>query len=77
MSQESVTLHELAETCSTRERAAEAAERDMSRLRAISWLKHRVGERFSGMVTSVRDQGFMFVWTEFLWMDSSTSRNFG
>ena len=58
MSQESVTLHELAETCSTRERAAEAAERDMSRLRAISWLKHRVGERFSGMVTSVRDQGF-------------------
>ena len=58
MSQESVSLHELAENCSTRERAAEAAERDMTRLRAISWLRHRVGERFSGMVTSVRDQGF-------------------
>ena len=58
MDHESTTLHELAANCSTRERAAEAAERDMSRLRAISWLRHRVGERFSGLVTSVRDQGF-------------------
>jgi len=30
----------------------------MARLRAISWLRHRVGERFTGLVTSVRDQGF-------------------
>ncbi|OUU20114.1 MAG: ribonuclease R [Planctomycetia bacterium TMED53] len=58
LSHEDVSLHELAENCSTRERAAEAAERDMSRLRAISWLRHRVGERFPGIVTSVRDQGF-------------------
>jgi len=58
LSHENVTLHELAENCSTRERAAEAAERDMTRLRAISWLRHRVGERFPGIVTSVRDQGF-------------------
>ncbi len=54
----SASLLELAETCSSRERAAESAERDMSRLRAISWLRHRVGERFTGIVTSVRDQGF-------------------
>jgi ribonuclease R len=52
------SLLEMAETCSTRERTAEAAERDMARLRAISWLRHRVGERFTGIVTSVRNQGF-------------------
>ena len=54
----SVSLLEVGETCSTRERAAESAERDMTRSRAISWLRHRVGERFTGLVTSVRDQGF-------------------
>ena len=58
LGQESVTLMELGESCSTRERAAESAERDMTRLRAISWLRHRVGERFPGIVTAVRDQGF-------------------
>ncbi len=55
---ESAALLELGETCSTRERSAESAEREMARLRAISWLRHRVGERFTGLVTSVRDQGF-------------------
>ncbi|MDE0959914.1 MAG: ribonuclease R [Planctomycetota bacterium] len=55
---DSASLLELAESCSTRERSAESAERDMSRLRAISWLGHRVGERFTGIVTSVREQGF-------------------
>ncbi len=52
------SLLELSESCSTRERAAESAERDMTRSRAISWLRHRVGERFTGIVTAVRDQGF-------------------
>ena len=58
METDSASLLELAESCSTRERTAESAERDMARLRAISWLRHRVGERFTGIVTSVREQGF-------------------
>lgn len=53
-----VSLEELAEHCSLREREAEEAEREMKKLRAISWLSRRVGERFSGIVSSVSDHGF-------------------
>ncbi len=47
-----------AEHSSAGERNAEMAEREMSKLRAISWLRHRVGERFTGVVSAVRDNGF-------------------
>jgi len=54
----SASLQELAEHCSTKEREAEDAEREMKKLRAISWLCQRVGERFTGLISSVSDHGF-------------------
>jgi len=47
-----------ADHLSDRERNAEDAEREMSKLRAISWLRYRVGERFSGVISAVRESGF-------------------
>ena len=54
------------EHCSERERNAEDAEREMSKMRAISFLRHRVGERFTGVIAAVRDQGFFVRLDEFL-----------
>ena len=51
-------LDQMAEHCSKTERKAEEAEREMSKLRAISWLHLREGENFTGIVTAVFDFGF-------------------
>lgn len=51
-------LEQMAEYCSKTERQAEEAEREMSKLRAISWLHYREGEHFTGIVTAVFDYGF-------------------
>lgn len=51
-------LGRLARHCTDTERNAEEAEREMNKLRAISWLARRVGERFVGVITSVLDYGF-------------------
>lgn len=52
------SLETQAEHCSSLERNAEEAEREMSKLRAISWLVHRTGEQFTGVISTVRDNGF-------------------
>ncbi|MHC4935304.1 MAG: ribonuclease R [Planctomycetota bacterium] len=55
-----------ADHSSERERAAEDAERDMQKLRAISFIRHRVGDRLPGVVAAVRDHGFFVSLDEFL-----------
>ncbi len=52
------SLEEVAAHCSQRERAAEDAEREMTKLRVISWLRDRVGERFKGTIAAVLEFGF-------------------
>ena len=51
-------LGAVAEHCTLREQRAEEAEREMNKLRAIAWLAHRVGERFTGVITTALDYGF-------------------
>ncbi|MFQ5654051.1 MAG: ribonuclease R [Planctomycetota bacterium] len=51
-------LDEIAQRCSRSERKAEAAEREMVKLRAIAWLARRVGERFTGVISRVSEYGF-------------------
>jgi len=55
-----------AEHASSMERNAEEAEREMSKLRAISWLRLRIGERFAGVISAVRDNGFYVRLDDFL-----------
>ncbi len=50
-------LTELAAWCSTREREAEAAEREVLEWRKVAWLAGREGERFRGVVTAVAPFG--------------------
>ncbi|MGE3164714.1 MAG: ribonuclease R family protein [Planctomycetota bacterium] len=52
------SLEALARHCSDRARAAEEAERELTRLRSIHWLRDFVGETFPGVVISVADFGF-------------------
>ncbi|MCA8960237.1 MAG: ribonuclease R [Planctomycetes bacterium] len=56
--EQSDALEEVAAHCSERERAAEDAEREMSKLRVISWLRRRIGERFDGIISAVLEFGF-------------------
>ena len=51
---------------SERERTAENAEREMSKMRAISFLRLRIGERFTGVIAAVREHGFFVRLDEFL-----------
>ncbi|MEM7263579.1 MAG: VacB/RNase II family 3'-5' exoribonuclease, partial [Planctomycetota bacterium] len=51
-------LEDIAGLCSRRERQAEEAEREMTKLRVISWLRRHIGERFTGIVTGVLEYGF-------------------
>ncbi len=44
--------------CSKMERRAEAAERELVKLRLLDFLSHRVGEVFDAVVTGVADYGF-------------------
>jgi ribonuclease R len=50
-------LAELAAWCSTREREAEAAEREVLEWRKVAWLAGREGDRFEGIVTAVAPFG--------------------
>ena len=51
-------LDQMAEHSSATERQAEEAEREMRKLRAISWLQPLEGEVFAGIITAVFDYGF-------------------
>ncbi len=51
---------------SERERSAENAEREMSKMRAISFLRLRIGDRFTGVIAAVREHGFYVRLDEFL-----------
>jgi ribonuclease R len=46
------------EHCSKMERRAEAAERELVKLRLLDFLSHRIGEVFPAVVTGVADYGF-------------------
>ncbi len=48
----------LGEHCSQRERRAEAAERELTRVKLLSYLENRLGEEFDGVITGVTDYGF-------------------
>ncbi len=45
------------EHCSDRERRAEAAERELTRLKLLEYLSHRIGEEMDGVVTGVERFG--------------------
>lgn len=46
------------EHCSKMERRAEAAERELVKLRLLEYISQRIGERFPAVVTGVADYGF-------------------
>lgn len=52
------SLETLAAHCSDRERQAEEAEREMTKMRVIAWLKPHEGEPFEGVITAVFEFGF-------------------
>ncbi len=51
-------LERMAEHLSAVERRAEEAEREMKKMRAIGWLRRRLGDRFAGVITAVFEYGF-------------------
>ncbi|MDH5508827.1 MAG: ribonuclease R [Nitrospinota bacterium] len=51
-------LDKIAEHCSTTERAAEEAERDIVKLKQTQYMANRVGEEFEGMISGVTNFGF-------------------
>lgn len=52
-----VELEEIAAHISTTERVAMESERDFFKIKAIRFMKHKVGERFAGSVTGVTNFG--------------------
>ena len=54
----------LGEHCSQRERRAEAAERELTKVKLLSYLENRIGEEFDGVITGVTDYGFFVRGTE-------------
>ena len=50
----------LGEHCSDRERRAEAAERELTKVKLLNYMASRIGEEFDGVVTGVEEFG-MFV----------------
>ncbi len=51
-------LEALGEHCSDRERRAESAERELTKLKLLLYLQDRVGEEMDGIVTGVEEFGF-------------------
>ncbi|MCA9268041.1 MAG: ribonuclease R [Planctomycetales bacterium] len=47
----------LGEHCSGREQRAEAAERELIKVKLLDYLAHRIGEKFEAVVTGVQDFG--------------------
>lgn len=58
------TLASIASSCSDRERRAEAAERELLQWKKIAFIRDRVGDRFSGVVTAVTRFGLFVQLTE-------------
>jgi len=50
-------LEELAEHCSRTERRAEAAERELTKVKLLEYLEGRVGQQFTGIITGVQAFG--------------------
>jgi ribonuclease R len=44
--------------CSDRERRAEAAERELTKVKLLNYLSTRIGEKLSGIITGVEEFGF-------------------
>ena len=51
-------LERIADESSERERAADAAEKEIDEWRKAKFMNERLGEEFGGMITNVRDFGF-------------------
>ena len=58
-------LELIAQESSERERAADAAEKEIDEWRKAVFMAERVGEEFDGMITNVRDFGFYVELDEF------------
>jgi ribonuclease R len=58
-------LELVAEESSERERAADAAEREVDEWRKAKFMAERLGEEFEGMITNVREFGFFVELDEF------------
>ncbi|HUU32168.1 MAG TPA: ribonuclease R [Phycisphaerae bacterium] len=48
---------ELAAHCSRTERRAEAAERELTKIKLLEFLEHRIGDTFTGIITGVQQFG--------------------
>jgi ribonuclease R len=59
------TLPETAAHCSTRERVAMDAERDVVTMLKIEFMRDKEGEEFPGVITGVTNFGFFVQLTEF------------
>ena len=59
-------LSELASHCSRTERRAEAAERELTKVKLLEYLESRVGETFTGVITGVQAFGVFVENPEFL-----------
>jgi ribonuclease R len=53
-----VELAGIGEHCSRMERRADAAERELVKLRLLDYLANRVGEQFEAVITGVAEYGF-------------------
>lgn len=51
-------LTALGQHCSEREQRAEAAERELTRVKLLDFLSHRIGEELDGVITGVEQFGF-------------------
>ncbi len=54
----------LGEHCSQRERRAEQAERELTKIKLLTYLEGRIGDEFDGVITGVADYGFFVRGTE-------------
>jgi ribonuclease R len=57
-------LHEIAEECSTSERRADEAERELMEWKKVKFMADRVGEDFDGLIISVTKFGFFVELTD-------------
>ena len=50
-------LHTLAEHCSAMERRAESAERELIKIKLLTYMEQQVGQEFNSIITSVQEYG--------------------
>ena len=58
------TLHDIAESSSQTERAADDAERELMEWKKIKFMQDRIGEDFAGLIVSVTKYGFFVELTD-------------